>query len=74
VSRKIESKGGAGLAFHAPPRSVPKMAFLDCQNGLALFKCPSRLLLRRYGGATGATGSLIKGHGPYRFLGDEYRI
>jgi hypothetical protein len=65
VSRKIESAGGACLAFnpsslHAPnwPSSIVKLGFC-------------RLLLRRYGEAT---GSLLKGHGPYRSLGDEFRI
>jgi hypothetical protein len=66
VSRKIELRrriGPASLqALLAPypnwPSSIVKLGFC-------------RLLLRRYGGAT---SSLLKGHGPYRSLGDECRI
>ena len=70
VSRKVED--GWGLPQHYPS--------LSAQTGLPRFVKPGlplilvafqRLLLRRYGGAT---GFLLKARGPYRFLGDEWRI
>jgi hypothetical protein len=71
VSRKIELTGGACL------NTTPS---LSAQTGLPRFVKPGlplilvafqRLLLRRYGGAT---GFLLKARGSYRFLGDECRI
>lgn len=49
----------------SPPRSMPKLAFLNCQAGL--LQTPFRSLWR-------ATDSLPKDHGPCRSLGDEFRI
>jgi hypothetical protein len=64
------------LSRRVGPASPPS---LDAQIGLPRLSkwAPSilvafyRLLSRRYGGAT---GSLLRGHGPYRSLGDACRI
>ena len=71
VSRKIESTGGACLtlqALLAPWPNWPSIVKLDSLYFLVAFY---RLLLRCYGRAT---GSLLKGHGPYRSMGDRCRI